>query len=60
MTPKDQALKRKVTYVEYYRCGCSFAAAFKRDLLGYCQIHGEDRLQIHKIEHGTMELGHSK
>jgi hypothetical protein len=34
-------------YFEDYRCGCvSETARYKKDLLGYCSIHGEGRRQI--------------
>lgn len=30
-------------YMEQYRCGCTFVARFKKDLMGYCGRHGMDR-----------------
>ena len=28
---------------DYKKCGCSSGAKRKKDLLGYCKIHGNDR-----------------
>lgn len=33
---------------EEYKCGCvSKTVRFKKDLLGYCAIHGEDTRYVH-------------
>ena len=42
----------KILWIEEYRCGCSSEANLKRDLLGYCEIHGESRRNIYKIPIG--------
>ncbi len=43
----NKAQPRIVGYFEDYRCGCvSEVVKRKRDLLGYCSTHGEDRRQI--------------
>jgi hypothetical protein len=37
-----------MSYFEEYECGCvSNLRPSKRDLLGYCAIHGKDRRYIH-------------
>ena len=36
-------------WFEEYRCGCvSEDAPRKKDLLGYCSVHGEDRRALYK------------
>jgi hypothetical protein len=38
----------RVGWYEEYRCGCvSETVRRKRDLLGYCPKHGEDRRAVH-------------
>lgn len=35
-------------WFEEYKCGClSDYVKNKRDLLGYCPVHGEDRRNVH-------------
>lgn len=36
----------QTVWVETYNCGCEMEASRKKDLLGYCGIHGEDRKEI--------------
>ena len=52
-------VSRFVYLEEYERCGCSFAARFKRDLIGYCSIHGTDRKRCTKLPDpsNTFKLG---
>ena len=40
----------KRRWFEEYRCGCvSEIVDRKKDLLGYCGLHGEDRRHIHPV-----------
>jgi hypothetical protein len=39
----------KYIWIEEYRCGCSSSSDTKRELLGYCKIHGESRRKIYKV-----------
>lgn len=40
----------RVEYFEEYRCGCvSDLVTRRKDLLGYCQKHGESRKYVHRI-----------
>ena len=40
--------KHKVKdWLEGYRCGCSSDAKRKKDLLGYCAKHGDDRDELY-------------
>ena len=52
-------VSRYIYLEEYEKCGCSFASKLKRDLPGYCSIHGTDRRRCTKLpEIGkTFELG---
>lgn len=52
-------VSRYVYLEEYEKCGCSFAAKFKRDLPGYCSIHGTDRKRCTKLQDpkNIFELG---
>jgi len=40
-------------WIEGYNCGCSSEARYKRDLLGYCAIHGDDRRELHNVRKGA-------
>ena len=41
----------KVWFEEYRKCGCvSDTVARKKDLPGYCPIHGNDRSNVFHIE----------
>ena len=43
--------KRITGWYEHYKCGCtSDVVARKRDLVGYCGRHGENRSTIHKVD----------
>jgi len=43
----------KVLWIETYSlCGCSSEANRKRDLLGYCSIHGSARAHVYKVPIG--------
>jgi hypothetical protein len=45
-----QELENKGGWLEEYRCGCvSEYVERKRDLLGYCKHHGEDRRMCMKM-----------
>ncbi len=46
---KDAVVSRYVYLEEYKKCGCSFATRLKRDLPGYCPIHGTDRKRCTKL-----------
>ena len=39
----------KVQWIEEYNCGCSQVENRKKDLLGYCGIHGDERKKVTKI-----------
>ncbi len=41
--------KSKGTWLEEYKCGCTNVTATKREALGYCPDHGEDRRRITKL-----------
>lgn len=41
--------KNKWFWMEEYRCGCTYEADRKSDLLGYCGIHGDDRNNLYKL-----------
>lgn len=36
-------------WLEEYKCGCSNVTAIKREALGYCPRHGEDRRNLYKL-----------
>ena len=40
--------KYKEGWIEGYRCGCSAGAKRKKDLLGYCATHGDDRNELYR------------
>lgn len=43
-------LGKRIGWFEEYRCGCvSETATTKKDLLGYCGKHGDDRRQIFPV-----------
>ena len=44
---------------EFTRCGCTNVVKRKKDALGYCPIHGTDRVRITKVPSG-MTLGYVK
>jgi hypothetical protein len=46
----------KILWIEEYeQCGCSSEAHRKKDLLGYCALHGGSRRNIYKIPVGLFE-----
>lgn len=46
---RDPIEARRMKYFEEYRCGCvSESVRRKKDLLGYCAKHGEERIRIHR------------
>lgn len=36
-------------WIEEYQCGCSSQADRKKDLLGYCDVHGADAVGSYKL-----------
>lgn len=48
----------KGQWLEEYKCGCTYVAVVKKELLGYCVLHGEDTKHIYKLPEKT-EVGHS-
>ena len=44
-------MKKKTEWIwlEEYDCGCSFTARTRRELLGYCEVHGSSRSRVHRI-----------
>lgn len=38
-------MRKGWTYVAHYKCGCLEEAAFRKDLVGYCSVHGADLLE---------------
>lgn len=50
MKKADETVEPRKGWFEEYRCGCvSEVVKRKRDLLGYCGKHGEDRRHVHRI-----------
>ena len=43
-------------WIEGYRCGCSADASLKRELLGYCKDHGEDRRELYHVPDSTEKV----
>lgn len=41
--------RKAALYIEGYRCGCSMGPLPRRELLGYCGKHGENRRELYKI-----------
>ena len=39
-------MKRKFVWLEEFKCGCSNIVKVRKDAIGYCPIHGEDRRRI--------------
>lgn len=39
-------------YFEEYKCGCVSPNSSKKDLLGYCDKHGADRINIYRADGG--------
>ncbi len=44
-------------WLEEYGCGCTYVARFKKELIGYCGMHGPDRRMVIKLLFKT-EIGH--
>lgn len=45
---------------EYEKCGCTFLMTKKRELLGYCREHGNNRRRVWKVPFQSGELiGHA-
>ena len=42
---------------EFKNCGCSNVVKRKKDVLGYCPVHGTDRVRLSKLPSG-MTLGY--
>lgn len=40
-------------WIEDFQCGCSHEVARKKDLVGYCGLHGDSRCGLYKIEKGA-------
>ena len=52
--------KEKGKWLEEYECGCTFVAKKKKELIGYCSYHGENRINLYKLEKSKeIEVGHS-
>jgi len=48
---------KPIGYIESYKCGCSSEVVrYKKDLRGYCPIHGENRLYVF-TERAEFESG---
>lgn len=43
------ARRARSEWVERYQCGCTGQAARKRDLPGYCAIHGANRVELLRL-----------
>jgi len=41
-------------WLEEDRCGCSFVAKTKGELIGYCGKHGENRRNIYRLPEATQ------
>lgn len=39
----------RIQWIEEYNCGCSQVEDRKKDLLGYCGIHGNERKRVTKM-----------
>lgn len=46
----------KIQWIEEYNCGCSLVEDRKKDLLGYCGIHGNERKKVTKVIVGNEPL----
>ncbi len=46
-------------WLEGYGCGCTHVEKTKKDLPGYCVVHGDDRREVHHLP-GKVEVGHAK
>lgn len=53
-------MKKKWCWLAEFKCGCTEVTDYKRDLLDYCGIHGEDRLRIFKILRLGLKKGMDK
>ncbi len=60
MRTAARANLRGAWYMEEYRCGCTFVAKLKRDLIGYCAYHGHDRRNVYRVPKNSVDLGDSK
>jgi hypothetical protein len=41
--------KMNKAYIEEYDCGCSSVERYRKNLLGYCKVHGQDARHVHVL-----------
>lgn len=58
---RDGEMKKWMWLEEYRHCGCTFLARVRRELLGYCEKHGNDRRRVHRLPFDpSVTFGHAK
>ena len=45
----DAVVSQKGKWLEEYSCGCTYVAKLKKELIGYCGLHGNNRIHIYKL-----------
>ncbi len=46
---RGMTMGEKMIWIEGYNCGCSSDAPLKRELLGYCKHHGNERRELYHV-----------
>lgn len=49
----ERLVSQKGKWLEEYGCGCTLVTKYKKELIGYCGIHGQDRINIYKLPEET-------
>lgn len=49
MHAKPKLKPRKGKWLEEYPCGCSSVQPRKKDLLGYCSVHGDSCTHVYRL-----------
>ena len=49
--------RQRYWWWEEYHCGCVKEYSFKRECVGYCPVHGENRINLYKV---ALEAGQTE
>lgn len=49
VTKKLHSKKKSYVWLEEYKCSCSFVGDTRRELPGYCSVHGNDKIRVIRL-----------
>lgn len=59
MTKRKPRPRKLLWMEEFERCHCTNAVRTKREMLGYCEKHGNKRQYIHRVQPEGVNVGHA-